>query len=136
MRHVWKEPSYFVAHPLAVAAFCRESTRRRIETAPLFNCRFVTWRGIPLIPLKKIPIEANRSTILLLRTGEHRQGVVGLYQPNLPHQRGRGLAVRYMGINVRAVAYYLMTLYCSTATLTEDAAAVLENVQLDNYYAD
>lgn len=132
---VWKEPSYFVAHPRAIAAFGRECTRRRIvlQTTPLFNCRFVTWQGIPLIPSNKLATVNDRTSIVLLRTGEAKQGVVGLYQPNLPHERGRGLSVRFMGINTKAIASHLLTLYCSTAVLTEDAVGVLEDVELTNY---
>lgn len=39
-----------------------------------------------------------------------------------------------MGINHKAIASYLVSLYCSVAVLTEDAIAVLENVSVDNYY--
>jgi hypothetical protein len=132
---VWKDPSFFVAHPRAIAAFGRECTRRRIvlETAPLFNCRFITWKGIPIIPSDKLQTEGDRTSIVLLRAGEHRQGVAGLYQPNLPHERGRGLSVRFMHINRKAIASYLLSLYCSTVILTEDALGVLEDVQLDCY---
>ena len=124
-----------MAHPRAIAAFGRQCTRRRIvlETAPLFNCRFITWRGLPIIPSDKLGTDGDRSSIVLLRTGEHWQGVAGLYQPNLPHERGRGLSVRFMHINRKAIASYLLSLYCSTVVLTEDALAVLEDVQLDCY---
>lgn len=133
---MWKEPNVFVAHPRAIAAFGRECTRRRIvlQTAPLFNCRFVTWQGLPIIPSDKLGTDSDRSSILLLRMGEHRQGVVGLYQPNLPHERGKGLSVRFMHINRKAIASYLLTLYCSTVILTDHAVAVLEDVHLNNYY--
>lgn len=70
----------------------------------------------------------------MLRTGESRQGVVGLYQPNLPGQQSMGLSVRFMGINHKAIASYLVSLYCSLAVLTDDAIAVLENVDVGNYY--
>jgi hypothetical protein len=79
-------------------------------------------------------ITNGKTNILLLRTGESRQGVVGLYQPNLPGQQSMGLSVRFMGINHKAIASYLVSLYCSLAVLTEDAIAVLENVGVDNYY--
>jgi len=133
---VWKEPGFFLAHPGAIAAFGRECTRRGVPppTVSLFGSQFLTWRGIPLIPSDKVAIEGGKSNILLVRTGERRQGVVGLYQPNLPGQQSPGLAVRFMGINHRAIASYLVSLYCSLAVLTEDALGVLEGVETDKYH--
>ena len=94
----------------------------------------VTWRGLPLIPTDKLKIVNGKTNILLLRTGESRQGVVGLYQPNLTDELSMGLSVRFMGINHKAIASYLVSLYCSLAVLTEDAIGVLENVEIGNYY--
>jgi len=133
---VWKEPAFFLAHPQAIAAFGRECTRRGVPppTVALFGSQFLTWRGIPLIPCDKLRVTKGKTNILLLRTGESRQGVVGLYQPNLPGQQTMGLSVRFMGINHKAIASYLVSLYCSLAVLTEDAIAVLENVDVGNYY--
>ena len=45
-----------------------------------------------------------------------------------------GLSVRMMGINEEAIASYLMTLYYNVAVLTEDALAVLENVEVGYYH--
>ena len=133
---VWKEPAFFLAHPQAIAAFGREATRRGTPppTVSLFGSQFITWRGIPFIPCDKIKVVNGKSSILLLRTGESRQGVVGLYQPNLTGELSMGLSVRFMGINHRAIASYLVSLYCSLAVLTEDALGVLENVNVGNYY--
>lgn len=43
-----------------------------------------------------------------------------------------------MGINRNAIASYLISLYCSLAVLTEDAVAVLDDVEVGKYhdYAD
>jgi hypothetical protein len=133
---VWKEPGFFLAHPQAIAAFGRECTRRGVPppTVSLFGSQFLTWRGIPLIPSDKLNITGGKTNILLLRTGESRQGVVGLYQPDLPGQQGMGLSVRFMGINHKAIASYLVSLYCSLAVLTEDALGVLENVEVGKYH--
>ncbi|MER0171329.1 family 2A encapsulin nanocompartment shell protein [Nitrosomonas sp.] len=133
---VWKEPGFFLAHPQAIAAFGRECTRRGVPppTVSLFGSQFLTWRGIPLIPSNKVNITSGKTSILLLRTGESRQGVVGLYQPDLPGQQGMGLSVRFMGINHKAIASYLVSLYCSLAVLTEDALGVLENVEVGKYH--
>jgi hypothetical protein len=133
---VWKEPGFFLLHPLAIAAFGRECTRRGVPppTVSLFGSQFLTWRGIPLIPSDKVPVEDGKSKILLLRTGESRQGVIGLYQPGLPGEQSPGLSVRFMGINDKAIASYLISLYCSLAVLVDDAIAVLDNVEIGNYH--
>ncbi|MBL8784102.1 MAG: hypothetical protein JNJ59_04290, partial [Deltaproteobacteria bacterium] len=94
---VWKEPTVFLAHPRTIAAFGRECTRRGVPppTVTLFGSPFITWRGIPLIPSDKIPVtEANTSSILLVRIGQKKQGVVGLFQPGLPGEQTPGLSVR------------------------------------------
>ncbi len=133
---VWKEPAFFLAHPLAIAAFGRECTRRGVPppTVTLFGSQFLTWRGLPLIPCDKIDVIKGKTSILLLRTGESRQGVVGLYQPGLAGEQGMGLSVRFMGINHQAIASYLISLYCSLAVLTEDALGILENVDVGKYH--
>jgi len=134
---IWKEPAFFLAHPRAIAAFGRECTRRGVPppTTVLFGSPFLTWRGIPLIPSDKLTVDgAGKSNILLLRTGEKRQGVVGLFQPGLPGELTPGLSVRFMGIDRNSIASYLVSLYCSAAVLTEDALGVLENVEVGNYH--
>lgn len=133
---VWKEPGFFLAHPQAIAAFGRECTRRGVPppTVTLFGSQFLTWRGLPLIPCDKIDVVKGKTSILLLRTGESRQGVVGLYQPGLAGEQGMGLSVRFMGINHQAIASYLVSLYCSLAVLTEDAIGILENVDVGKYH--
>ena len=133
---VWKEPGFFLLHPLAITAFGRECTRRGVPppTISLFGSQFITWRGIPLIPSDKVPIEKGKTKILLIRTGESRQGVVGLYQPNLPGEQTPGLSVRFMGINNKAIASYLVSLYCSLAVLVDDAIAVLDDVDITKYH--
>ncbi|PVD51885.1 hypothetical protein DC498_12615 [Terrimonas sp.] len=133
---VWKEPGFFLLHPLAIAAFGRECTRRGVPppTISLFGSQFLTWRGIPLIPSDKLPITKGKSKIILLRTGEAKQGVVGLFQPGLQGEQTPGLSVRFMGINEKAIASYLVSLYCSLAVLVDDAIAVLDDVEIGNYH--
>jgi hypothetical protein len=133
---VWKEPSFFLAHPRAIAAFGRECTRRGVPppTLNLYGTQFLTWRGIPLVPSDKLGIKAEKTNILLLRTGEKKQGVIGLFQPGLPGEVTPSLSVRFMGINHKAMASYLISLYCSVAVLTDDAIGVLEGVNVDQYH--
>ena len=133
---VWKQPAFFLTHPEGVAAFGRECTRRGVPpaTVSMFGSQFLTWRGLPIIPSDKVPLENGRTKFLLLRTGESRQGVVGLFQPGLSGEQGMGLSVRFMQIDRSAIASYLISLYCSLAVLTEDALAVLDNVEVDKFH--
>jgi hypothetical protein len=104
----------------------------------LFGSPFITWRGVPLVPCDKLMINGtagNQTTnILLLRVGEAEQGVVGLHQTGIEGEHLPGLSIRFMGIDRKAIASYLMTLYYSMAVLVDDALGVLEDVQVSNYY--
>lgn len=141
---VWKEPSFFLAHPRAIAAFGRECTKRGVPpaTVTLFGAQFLTWRGIPIVPTDKLFVDgqknpkskAGKTDILLVRTGEKKQGAIGLYKAGLPGEQSRGLSVRFMGIDKTGIASYILSLYCSAAILVDDAIAVLENVDVGNYY--
>ncbi len=133
---VWKEPAFFLAHPLGIAAFGRECTRRGVPppTVSLFGSQFITWRGIPIIPSDKVPVEGNKTSFILLRTGESRQGVIGLFQPGIAGEQSPGLSVKFMGINRSAISSYLVSLYCSLAILTDDAVAVLEGAEIDKIH--
>ncbi|MDR3280146.1 MAG: hypothetical protein LBT23_06515 [Synergistaceae bacterium] len=141
---VWKDPSFFLAHPRAVAAFERECTRRGVPpvTTGIAGGNFITWRGFPIIPTDKLFVDgqknpkgkAGKTNILLVRTGEAKRGVIGLYQTGLPNEQSRGLSVRFRGIDDNGVASYLLSLYCSVAILADDAVAVLEDVEVGDYY--
>ncbi|MDR2772318.1 MAG: hypothetical protein LBB93_02510 [Elusimicrobiota bacterium] len=141
---VWKDPSFFLAHPKAISAFGRECTRRGVPppTVNIYGGTFITWRGIPLIPTDKLFVDGlktpkgkrGKTNILLVRTGENKRGVIGLYQKNLPGQQARGLSVRLRGINDEGTASYLLSVYCSAAILADDAIAVLEDVEVGEYY--
>ncbi|GJE59179.1 family 2B encapsulin nanocompartment shell protein [Methylobacterium trifolii] len=139
---VWKKPAFFVAHPRAIAAFGREATRRGVPpvVVHLFGAPFITWRGVPLVPSDKLPIDvdpvtgAQTTSILLLRVGEGEQGVVALQKSGVTGEIEPGLSVRYMGTNDHSIASHLVTRYFSAAVLVEDAIARLDNVLLGNYH--
>lgn len=135
---VWKEPSFFLAHPRAIAAFGRECTRRGVPppTITLFGNPFLTWRGVPIVPTDKIRVSGKtpRTKFLLLRVGERKQGVIGLFQPGLTGEQSPGLSVRFMGISERGLASYLISLYCSASVLTDDAIAALDDVEVGHYH--
>jgi Phage capsid-like protein len=44
------------------------------------------------------------------------------------------LSVRFRGINHKAISSYLISLYCSLAVLAEDAAGLIENVEVGKYH--
>ena len=144
LARVWKQPAFFLAHPKAIAAFGRECTRRGVPppTVEMFGSPFLTWRGVPLIPCDKLSVNgktrSDRSigttNILLMRVGEKEQGVVGLHQTGIPGEQLPSLSVRFMGIDTKAIASYLVTSYFSLAVLVEDALGVLENVEVSNYH--
>jgi hypothetical protein len=141
---VWKEPSFFLAHPRAVAAFQRECTKRGVppSTVSIAGGKFIEWRGIPVIPTNKLFVDGlknptaktGKTNILLVRTGEAKRGVIGLYQSNVPGEKSRGLSVRFRGIDDAGIASYLLSVYCSAAVLADDALAVLEDVEVGDYY--
>jgi len=141
---VWKEPSFFVAHPLAIAAFGRECTRRGVPPATVEKNGgvFLTWRGIPILPSDKLLVDGKRSPkkamgktdILLVRTGEANRGVLGLYMKDLPGEEARGISVRLRGIDDNGIASYLLSIYCSMAILSDDAVGVLEGVEIGHHY--
>lgn len=133
---VWKEPAFFLAHPRAIAAFGRECTRRGVPPATinLFGSPMLTWRGLPLVPCDKLHVAGKKTDILLLRTGEKKRGVVGLFQPGVPGEVSPSLSIRFMGIDQSGSATYLIALYCSAAVLVEDAIGALEGVEVDRYH--
>ena len=129
---VWKDPGFFLAHPRTIAAFGRECTRGHLPADVDINGHLVpAWRGVPILPCNKIPVTDTRtSSILLMRTGEENQGVVGLHQTGIPDEYQPGLSVRFMGINEKAIISYLVSAYYSAAVLVPDALGVLENVEI------
>ncbi|MDR3294093.1 MAG: hypothetical protein LBT20_08345 [Clostridiales bacterium] len=138
---VWKEPSFFLAHPRAIAAFLRECTLRGVppQTTTIGGGVFVLWRGIPIVPSDKIAIRnatksgSGKTDILLIRTGEEKRGVIGLYQTDLHAEAAPGLSVRFRGVDDDGIGSYLISLYCAAAVLSDDAVGVLQNVEIGLY---
>ena len=141
---VWKQPSFFLAHPRAIVAFTRECTWRGVPppTVEMLGQHFITWRGVPLIPSDKVEIDGKsfslngtgKTNFILVRVGKEMQGVIGLHQTGIPGEIAPGLSVRQMGINDQAITSYLITQYYSQAALVEDAIAVLENVEVGHHH--
>jgi len=127
---------FILAHPKAIAAFGRECSKRGLYPDPvMLNDHAVpAWRGVPILPCGKIPVDAaGSSSILAMRVGEDDQGVVGLRQAGIPDEIEPGLNVRFMGVDDKAVISYLVSTYYSTAVLVPDALGVLENVEVARF---
>ncbi|GAB7051810.1 family 2B encapsulin nanocompartment shell protein [Catenuloplanes indicus JCM 9534] len=130
---VWKDPTFFLAHPRTIAAFGRECSKRGVYPSAIdvAGHQVPAWRGIPIFPCNKIGVSGRRtSSIMLMRAGEDKQGVVGLHQTGIPDEYQPGLNVRFMGITEQAIIQYLVSAYYSTAVLVPDALGILENVEL------
>jgi CRP-like cAMP-binding protein len=130
---VWKDPGFFLAHPRTIAAFARECNRIGIypQSIDMGGQQVPAWRGVPIFPCNKIPITNTRtSSILLLRTGLEKQGVIGLHQTGIPDEYQPSLSVRFMGISEKAIMSYLITAYYSAAVLVPDALGILEDVEI------
>ena len=96
-----------------------------------------SWRGIPLLPCNKIPVDNyGTSSIVLMRTGLEKQGVVGLHQTGLPDEVQPGLNVRFMHVDDKAIMHYLVSAYYSVAIMVPDAIGILENVEVGVYHDD
>ncbi|MFJ8825349.1 family 2B encapsulin nanocompartment shell protein [Streptomyces sp. NPDC102467] len=124
---------FYLAHPRTIAAIGREFNARGLypDHVDLGGQQVPAWRGVPILPCNKIPITKERtSSILIMRTGEENQGVIGLRQTGLPDEYEPGLSVRFMGVEEKAITSYLVSTYYSAAILVPDAVGVLENVQI------
>ena len=130
---VWKNPAFFLAHPKVIAKFGHECTKRGvcIGAVEIMGNAFQTWRGIPIVPCDKVQIsKEGKSDILLMRVGAEAQGVVGLHHAGVINEIMPSISARLKGIDDKGIASYLLTLYHSVAVHTEDALAILKNVQL------
>ncbi|WP_053738081.1 family 2B encapsulin nanocompartment shell protein [Nocardia sp. NRRL S-836] len=122
-----------LAHPKAIAAFGRQLSARGLYAPPteVEGRPLQTWRGVPIAPCDKIPVNRNGTTsIIAMRLGEEKQGVIGLRQTGIPDEYEPGLNVRFMGIDEHAMLKYLVSTYYSAAVLVPDALGVLENVEI------
>ncbi|MEU2628384.1 family 2B encapsulin nanocompartment shell protein [Kitasatospora sp. NPDC007106] len=128
-----RDSEYFLAHPKTIAAVGRELNSRGLypDHVDLGGQKVPAWRGVPILPCNKIPItKEHTSSILVMRTGEDNQGVIGLHQTGIPDEYQPSLSVRFMGIDDKALISYLVTAYYSAAILVPDAVGVLENVEI------
>jgi hypothetical protein len=128
-------PRYLLAHPRAIAAFARRCNLAGLRpgTAAVGEERrpVLSWRGVPLLPCDKLPISPDQeTTILVLRPGEDRQGVIGLRPAGLPDQHEPGVSVRRLGIDGQAVTSYLVSAYYSVVMPVPNCVCALTGVSL------
>ncbi|MEU7136382.1 family 2B encapsulin nanocompartment shell protein [Streptomyces sp. NPDC046261] len=130
---VWKDPGFLLAHPRTIAAIAREFNRRGVypDSVEVSGHSVPAWRGVPIFPCNKIPIsDTGVSSVLLMRTGEESQGVIGLHRTGIADEYQPSLSVRFMGISEQAIISYLVSAYYSAAVLVPDALGILENVEI------
>lgn len=129
-----RDPQFLLAHPRAIAALGHELNRLGIypQSIDIGGNKVPAWRGIPVLPCTKIPVDpkTKKTSIIVLRTGENNQGVIGLNQTGIPDEYEPSLNVRFMGIDDKAIISYLVSVYFSVAVLVPDALGVLENVEV------
>jgi hypothetical protein len=128
-----RDSRYLLAHPRTIAAIGREFNKRGLvpPSVDVQGHQVPSWRGVPILPCNKIPItKENTSSIIVMRTGEDNQGVIGLHQTGIPDELEPSLSVRFMGISEKAIISYLVTAYYSAAVLVPDALGVLEHVEI------
>jgi hypothetical protein len=136
-----RSPRFLLAHPRTIAAIGRRASQTGVypESVELAGSRVPAWRGIPLLPCTKIKVDRNNySSILVLRTGEENEGVIGLTETGLPDEYEPGLNVRFMGVTgpsindkkelVESSISYLVSAYFSVAALVPSALGILDNV--------
>ena len=126
-------PRYLLAHPRAIAAFGRRCNLAGLRpgTALVEGARVLSWRGVPMLPCDKLPISPElETTILVLRPGEDRQGVIGLRPAELPDQLQPGISVRRLGIDELAVTSYLVSAYYSVVMPVPNCVCALTGVSL------
>jgi len=127
-----RKTRFYLAHPLAIAAFGRECNRRGLypQSVEVMGSTVHAWRNVPIFPCNKIPItESGTTSILVMRTGEEDQGVVGLHQTGIPDEHQPGLNW-FMGIDEKGIINYLVSAYYSAAVLVPDALGILEDVEI------
>jgi len=93
-----------------------------VSNIPEIKGQYLTNRGV------------GTTNIIFVRVGEIGQGVVGFQQAGIPGEIAPSLSARLMGLDKFGVASYLVTKYFSLASLTDDAIAVIENVEVGYYH--
>lgn len=144
---VWKTPSFFFMHPVALQAFHKETNRLglSLDTCEMLGGTFSMWRGFPILPSNKLhltylpghekdnihlhlidrPEGVCTTNVILVRMGPEKQGVFSLYAEGTEgSQRFPFIKIDYMNTDNASVASYLMTMYLGLAVPTPTAVAI------------
>lgn len=142
LNRIWKMPDFFVMHHDTLAAFHKNATAAAIalDNVEMFGSSFTTWRGLPILPTNKLHLVHKgdvgengrvhhetgdgscKTSILILRIGEDKQGVLSLFAAgNEGSPRFPLINVDFMGINDQSVASYMMTTFAAMAVATPGA---------------
>ena len=148
----WRRPDLFVMHPLVLAEFRKRASAQSLtlEEIEIFGAPFTAWRGLPIVPSNKLhfvgkaaagggkassgkreptthpklQVQGGTSSILLMRLGEAKQGVVYLSaKGEEAGVRLPSVTVEFMGLGDNAVSGYLLTAYTGMAVLSTGALA-------------
>ena len=147
----WRRPDLFVMHPYALAEFRKQATARSLslEEVEVFGSPFTAWRGLPIVPSNKLQfvgkagggsgkgtpkqeagshpkaqVQGGGTSVLLMRLGEAKQGVVYLSAKGTEGAvRLPSISVEFMGLSESAVTGYLLTAYLGVAVLSSGALA-------------
>jgi len=128
-----EEPAFFLAHPRAIAAFGRECNAPRRAAADRDAVRLAVHylaRSAAGAEHKLYVDERARATYCAAQGEKKRARCLSAGVP----AKWPSLSVRFMGINRKAIASYLISLYCSAAVLTHDALGVLEDVDVGKFH--
>jgi hypothetical protein len=151
LRLAWRRPDLFVMHPDALAEFRKQANAQSLtlEEVEAFGSPFTAWRSLPIVPSNKLhivskagargkqagsakaeskpsstPGNGGNTSILLMRLGEAKQGVIYLSPKDAEAPvRLPSITVEFMGLTDDAVAHYLLTAYTAVAVLSSGALA-------------
>ena len=101
----------------------------------------MTWRGVPLIPVDKLFVDGNaksktttaRPTSFCCASARKSRASSVFSSPDFPASKPRAFRPIH-GYQHKALASYLISLYCSAAVLVDDAIAALEDVEVGHYH--
>ena len=139
-----EEAGLLLAQPKAIAAFERECTVRGVPPVTVRYVRHADGRlaGRAASALRQAGNEEPLSIQSMARHDQHfaaadRRGRSRSRRAEsdtgIPGEIQPGLSARLMGLDSLGVASYLLSLYSSSAALTDDALGVLENVEVGYY---
>lgn len=111
------KPSLILANPKDIIKIEHECTQHNIlmEMIELRGIKFMSWRGIPILPSRTI-----QDNIIALRTGTEDYGVVGICKDISNDYKVPGLLIEQIENNK-----YSIKLFLSIAFLSNDSAAML-----------